>query len=317
MRHIQINSAVDSRFYIIARRLRRLPRFGGALGRKPAGQQSRLRTIPRGTADLCRGQPRPARRIRIEARHGGKYPRDCTICPTPRKTYPDQPFDSLLDAWPESEMLRQIVDRLNQWLQDQQAPAGWVPDPMIGSLPEPMAELPQVKDLAAMDFSRFDGYALREAAWLRDVSKWTGGDTIDELQRAGNIFDWMVRNIQIEDDYPDRIPMFPWETLLFGRGTADERAWLFILLLRQAKIDAALLAIDEQGGEKEGEGGKDQDKKTEGSLPELPPLEKTAAEQFRPWCVGALIDGKAYLFDPRLGLPIPPRTASQWTNRDN
>lgn len=218
---------------------------------------------------------------------------------------PDRPFDPLLTAWPESEMLRQIVNRLNQWLQDQQPSAGWSPDPMIESLPEPMAELPQVKDLAAMEFSRFDGYALREAAWLRDVSKWTGGDTIDELQRAGNIFDWMVRNIQIENDYPDRIPMFPWETLLFGRGTADERVWLFILLLRQAKIDAALLAFDEERGEKEEEGEKDQDKKTDGGLPELPPLKKTAAERLRPWCVGVLIDGKAYLFDPQLGLPIP------------
>ena len=28
-------------------------------------------------------------------------------------------------------------------------------------------------------------------------------------------------------------------------------------------------------------------------------------KMFRPWCVGALIEGKAYLFDPLLGLPIP------------
>lgn len=217
----------------------------------------------------------------------------------------DKSFDPLLTAWPESEMLQQIVDRLNQWIQAQQPPAGWSLDPMVGSLPKPMADLPQVKNLAEMEFSRFDGYTLREDVWLRNTSNWARGDKIDELQRAGNLFDWTVRNIQIEADSPGRIPLFPWETLLFGRGTATERAWVFILLLRQANIDAALLAVDVKGAEGEEEKGENEKKNTEGSLPELPPGDETADEQIRPWCVGVLIDKNVYLFDPLLGLPIP------------
>ena len=225
----------------------------------------------------------------------------------------DRPFDPLLIVWPETEMLRQIVDRLNQWIRPQRPSADWKPAPMIASLPKPLADLPQVKNLGQMEFTRFDGYALQEAAWLRDVSLWARGEKLDDLERAKSLFDWTVRNIQIEPESPERIPLFPWETLLFGRGTATERAWVFILLLRQLDIDAALLAVDEgRGTGDEGRGlGTSVPSETRGgtgsasgpSEPNSP--EKPTDAPPRPWCVGVLIEGKVYLFDPLLGLPIP------------
>ena len=160
--------------------------------------------------------------------------------------------NSLLSAWPEPEMLRQITDRLNQWMRVQPPPAKWQVDPLVASLPEPLGDLPQVKDLARMEFTRFDGYALQGDAWLRNVANWAKGDVIDDLERAKNLFDWTVRNIQLDDYSPDRPPLFPWETLLFGRGTATERAWTFILLLRQLDIDAALLAVEVEGAARTG-----------------------------------------------------------------
>jgi len=45
-------------------------------------------------------------------------------------------------------------------------------------------------------------------------------------------FRWTVRNYQALSRRRGRIPQLP-ETLLFGRGTATERRWVFILLLRQ------------------------------------------------------------------------------------
>ena len=57
----------------------------------------------------------------------------------------------------------------------------------------------------------------------------------------------------IREDRPNRIPQFPWETLLFGHGTAEERAWVFILLLRQSDIDSAVIALEEN---EEKRGGK-------------------------------------------------------------
>ena len=168
-------------------------------------------------------------------------------------TSPSDRPNRLLAAWPEPEMLRQIVDRLNQWIRTQQPPADWKLDPMLAALPKPLADLPQVKDLGRMEFSRFDGYALQEAVWLRDVGLWARGDALDDLERAKSLFDWTVRNIQLEADGPSRIPLFPWETLLFGRGTATERAWVFILLARQLGIDAAMLGLEE-GTRGEGRG---------------------------------------------------------------
>jgi len=217
-----------------------------------------------------------------------------------------RPFDPLLVVWPETEMLRQIVDRLNQWIRPQRPSADWEPDPMVAALPKPLAGLPQVRNLGQMEFTRFDGYALQEAAWLRDVSLWARGDVLDDLERAKSLFDWTVRNIQIEPDAPERIPLFPWETLLFGRGTATERAWVFMLLLRQLDIDAALLTVDEGRGER-GEGrGLGTSVPSGPSGPGKPGAPgETADDPPRPWCVGVLIEGKVYLFDPLLGLPIP------------
>ena len=156
--------------------------------------------------------------------------------------------DTLLAAWPEPEMLRQIVDRLNQWIRTQPSTTDWQLDPMVASLPEPLAALPQVKNLYQMEFSRYDGYALQQVVWLRDVGLWARGDALNDLIRAQSLFDWTIRNIQLEPDSDQRIPLFPWETLLFGRGTATERAWLFILLARQLDIDAAMLGLEEGSG---------------------------------------------------------------------
>jgi hypothetical protein len=199
-----------------------------------------------------------------------------------------KPPDSFLAAWPEPEMLRQIVDRLNQWIRTQRSPADWKLDPMVATLPKSLANLPAVIDLDRMEFSRFDGYALQEAMWLRDVGRWARGDALDDLDRAKSLFDWTIRNIQIEPDNPNRIPLFPWETLLFGRGTAAERAWLFILMARQLDIDTAMLGLNAGGG----------------GMGTSVPIQASSSSP-RPWCVAVLVEGNAYLFDPLLGLPIP------------
>jgi hypothetical protein len=192
----------------------------------------------------------------------------------------------LVEAWVEPEMLRQIDEQINEWLHSHGLPDDWKLDPMAAALPKQFAELPEVAGLDRQEFSGFDGFVLREIHWLRAVATWTRGDVADDLARAQNIFDWTVRNIQLEPDYPGRVPQFPWETLLFGRGTAVERTWVYILLLRQLDIDAAVLALETRdGGRGTGDGRK-------------------APPKLRPWCVGVLIEGNVYLFDPMLGLPI-------------
>jgi hypothetical protein len=167
-----------------------------------------------------------------------------------------------------------------------------------------VADLPALKALRRTEFSRFDGYALQEAVWLRDITRWGQGEAAESLERAKSLFDWTVRNIQLEASSPRQIPQFPWETLLFGRGTASDRAWVFILLCRQAGIDAAILDPEEEPGAgheaqaRTAAAAKDKGAKQE-SLPGLAPPAQ------RPWCVAVLVEGQAYLFDPLLGLPIP------------
>jgi tetratricopeptide (TPR) repeat protein len=190
----------------------------------------------------------------------------------------------LAGAWPESEILAQIINRLNQWIRSQPPPGDWRPDPLVSGLPEPLKELPLVKGLGGLEFSAFDAYALLESAYLRDVALWARGDTLDDLSRADNLFAWTVRNIQLEEDDKDRTPLFPWESLFFGRGTAMERAWIFITLARQQGLDAAVLAAADAA-------------ETTPIAGETKPL--------KPWCVAVMIDNNAYLFDPLLGMPIP------------
>jgi hypothetical protein len=215
---------------------------------------------------------------------------------------PDEPIDPVLAAWPQPEMFRSVVDQVQQWVRSQ-PPPDWKLDPMVAALPKSLRALPEVKNLDKMEFTPFDGFALQEAAWLRDVGLSARGDVVDDLDRARNLFDWTIRNIQIEPDYPNRIPQLPRETLLFGRGTASERAWVFILLLRQLDIDAAILAIPE-----EPQGlGTSVPSSAPGSKPASPDSSsnKKPESPLRPWSVGVLIDNQIYLFDPRIGLPIP------------
>jgi hypothetical protein len=191
--------------------------------------------------------------------------------------------DPLTAAWPETEMLQQIVDRLNQWIRTQKPPSDWKPDPIIDSLPEPYKQLHIVEGLDKTEFSAFDGYALHEAVLLRDAATWARGDALDDLSRAKNLFDWTIRNIQLEKDAQERIMLFPWEAMVFGRGTAMERAWVFVLMARQEGLDAVLLAVVD------------------------PADNGPIAKVIKPWCVAVLIDKKAYLFDPALGMPIPAK----------
>ncbi len=198
-------------------------------------------------------------------------------------------FESIvhLEDYDAPEVLGQAVDRLNQWLRNQKPQPDWKPDPLVSTLPEPLAAMPVVQELGKMEFTlgtpNIDGGALQEAVWLREVSQWARGDKPGDLDRAMALFDWTVRNIQLDLTVPpagsdiQRIMQKPGETLLLGIGTPTDRAWIFILLCRQVGLDAALLAIPD-------------------------------AEQrdvLRPKWVGVLCDGEVYLFEPTLGIPIP------------
>lgn len=134
-----------------------------------------------------------------------------------------------------------------------------------------------------------------EPAWLAAVRKSKGDRAADELATALHLFDWTVRNVQLDPTHwdvalPDglaegeKVPPPPpgaelhaWQALLLGRGDAASRARIFVLLARQQKIDAVVLGLNSQA----------------------------VAGEPRPWAVGVLAGDEMYLFDPQLGLPLP------------
>jgi hypothetical protein len=190
------------------------------------------------------------------------------------------------ERYDSPEFLQHAVGRLDQWAQNRGPLSDWQVDPLVATLPEPLQELPEVQSLDQLTFPDSDLYAFQEVAWLRDISNWARGDAVDELGQARRLFDWTVRNVQLEPVPPadslggsGRVLQYPWETLVLGTGTSVDRAWLFVLLARQQGIDAALLALADE--------------------------DDPDAEELRPWLVAVLSEGELYLFEPALGVPIP------------
>lgn len=209
------------------------------------------------------------------------------VAQNPAKALRQVQNDPLWATWPQPPVLRQIVDRLNLWMQGASAKeAEWRADPMLEKLPAALRELPQLRRLETLGFDDYDGFALLEAMWMRDVARWAHGDRLDDLSRAQSLFDWTVRNIGDDltpEGNPSDVPQVPWETLLYGRGSVWERAWVFISLARQLGIESAVLALADESG----------------------------APQ--PWAIGVLSGGKVYVFDPLLRVPLAKQGGLSWT----
>jgi hypothetical protein len=207
--------------------------------------------------------------------------------------------------------LQQVIDRLNQWLGRQEASAGWRLDELVSTLPAQLQGLPPLRTAGAMRLNPEDGNHLLEAVWMRNIARVQRGEKSDGLARAQRLFDWTVRHIQLDAEAPRAIGHtdppanaeanktdaqaaaepnsqqptedslarlhLARETLLLGHGDYLRRAWVFMLLARQEELEVALLAIPDEA----------------------------APGGLRPWLPALLHNDQLYLFDTRLGFPIP------------
>lgn len=139
-------------------------------------------------------------------------------------------------------------------------------------------------DLEQLDLVSSDAANLEQAIWLRDIATWVTGDEPTDLDKATALFDWTMRNIQptppmLQDPRTGQalpLPLqLPWQTLLAGQGTEPDRAWIFMLLLRQIGIDSAMLVAQD------------------------PSISSAVL------AVGVLIDNEIYLYDTTLAIPLP------------
>jgi hypothetical protein len=200
---------------------------------------------------------------------------------------------SALDRYDPQRGSEQVFDRLVQWQHAAGDGAGrpQVGDPaadqagrLLATLPDSLRE-PAADLLARPSFDAAGDVAfLRDRCWLAAIARTARGAASDDLEVAENLFRWTVRSLAPVSDPPmvpsDNLPgsrwFLPGEILLAGRGSAAQRAWIFLELLRQAGIDGVMLATSGTG--------------------DGPP---------RPWLPAAIIDGEAYLFEPTYGMPVP------------
>jgi hypothetical protein len=182
---------------------------------------------------------------------------------------------------PDNRVLKQMTERLNQWMRQSPPKVQWSADPLVATLDPQLAKddrlAPLITPQALADsvVEPHEGRLLQEAVWLRDIARRAQGESFNDVAEATSIFDWIVRNIQLDADQAE-LPYRPWETLVYGHGTAEQRTWLFALMARQLGLDVVVL--------------------------EVPDGNKTKF-----WLPALLTDGKLYLFDARLGLPIPDK----------
>lgn len=185
---------------------------------------------------------------------------------------------------PDSRVLEQMTERLNQWMRQSQPKVKWSADPLVASFDPQIAEddrlAPLITPQALADsvVQPHEGRLLQEAVWLRDISRRAQGDSFNEVAQAAAIFDWIVRNLQLDADSA-AMPYRPWESLVYGHGTAEQRAWVFAAMARQMGLDVVVLEVSADSGQ-------------------------SPATMSKFWLPALFSGGKLYLFDTRLGLPI-------------
>lgn len=199
----------------------------------------------------------------------------------------DQLKSALYQLQPENlgidSRIDDAVSVLNNWWGAVKAaelePTGLTP-PAI-----PEALLPkEARDYFARElYDAQDGQYIRSCYLAKQIGAHVGAATDAERDRIVQLFEWVCRNVSLLPEDELTPPLGVYEVLVLGRGRAMERAIVFGEILRQLRLDSVILHPDK------------------------------TLEEDSPWLMGVLLDGKIYLFDPRLGIPLPqgdvPKTA--------
>jgi tetratricopeptide (TPR) repeat protein len=191
---------------------------------------------------------------------------------------------------PDVAALQQIVERANQWVRSRPpADKGWRAEPMIADLPNDLrsskglAEAIAPENLRQGNFADWEGRLLAQAVWCRDIAQWARGSATSDADVAAALFDWTVRNVQLDRPGQEVTIHHPWQALMYGHGSAAHRAWVFVELCRQQQIDAAVVR----------------------------PANVDPATA--PLLVGVLVKDDLLLFDPKLGLALRGKTEAPAT----
>jgi hypothetical protein len=139
----------------------------------------------------------------------------------------------------------------------------------------------QFESLNERRFLPHDGEHIRDCMLERAISTYAVGGGQSERERMANLFRHIIRAVGLVRQPLRDLPLSTYEVYLLGKGTAEDRAWIFVNCLRQLNLDAVLL-FPKPGGDEDRSGA-----------------------DAAPLLVGALLDGKIYLFDPLAGIAVP------------
>src|SRR5262249_2233607 len=131
----------------------------------------------------------------------------------------------------------------------------------------------ELAEVNRSSFTLLDAHHLEFCFLLRDAVRSLRMDDLTPLARVEAGFNWVIRQVGLRERPGGSLP--PYFVLRRGWGTSQERALVFLALLEQLGIDSAMIALSIEGGGR------------------------------RYWVAGALVDKEIYLFDTRLGLPLP------------
>jgi hypothetical protein len=134
----------------------------------------------------------------------------------------------------------------------------------------------ELAEVAPNSFTLLDAHHLEFCFLLRDAVRSLRLDTLPPLERASAGFAWVMRQVRLRERTGDALP--PHFVLRRGWGTALERGLVFLALLDQLGVDGCMLLV---------------------------PAGAAGQTHLRYWIPGALVDKQIYLFDTRLGLPVP------------
>ena len=161
-----------------------------------------------------------------------------------------------------------------------------------------------IRQFESPSFEMIDARHIEDCMLYNEIATRVAGERlpgeVDDLPRVRRLFEWVVAQIQLvppgslSPPNMAHAPVRPYDALLRGmaveEGAWSERGWLFMSLCRQLGIDVGLISYTPR--------------RAPASL-SVVPVDSDAATQPVTWVCIALIGDKAYLFDQRLGIPVP------------
>jgi hypothetical protein len=174
-----------------------------------------------------------------------------------------------------------MTDELNRWILNCRLSDA---ESAITGDRELLESILKGETLARVQSDRYlpqDSSHIRESLLARSIVDTVTADATSETDRINALFDFVVRYIALlPPEASEQTPLTPYEAMLFGVGTAADRAWTFATLLRQMRLDAVIL--------------------------------EPAEAESTGWLVGVIIPREGVLlFDPALGMMVPSLSESE------